>query len=210
MVKKMSYKLPKLLYSYDSLEPYIDKETMEIHYTKHHQTYVDNVNKILNNTHYSTYSENKLIKDLDKIDIKDKESLKNNLGGHVNHSLFWLNLKLGTKLKGSLKLAIEKQFFSFENFVRLFEEVALKHFGSGWVWLINDLGKLKIVSTINQNNPLMGKEINGFLGNPIICLDIWEHAYYLKYKNKRIEYIKSFWNIVNWEEAERRFLLKNS
>ncbi|WP_343153026.1 Fe-Mn family superoxide dismutase [Buchnera aphidicola] len=206
----MSYKLPKLLYSYDSLEPYIDKETMEIHYTKHHQTYVDNVNKILNNTHYSTYSENKLIKDLDKIDIKDKESLKNNLGGHVNHSLFWLNLKLGTKLKGSLKLAIEKQFFSFENFVRLFEEVALKHFGSGWVWLINDLGKLKIVSTINQNNPLMGKEINGFLGNPIICLDIWEHAYYLKYKNKRIEYIKSFWNIVNWEEAERRFLLKNS
>ncbi|CAL4320497.1 Fe-Mn family superoxide dismutase [Buchnera aphidicola] len=205
----MSYKLPKLLYSYDSLEPYIDKETMEIHHTRHHQTYIDNVNRILANTCYLTYSASELIKNLQTIDIEEKESLKNNLGGHINHSLFWLNLKLGTKLNGNLKLAIKKQFSSFENFVSLFEEAALKHFGSGWIWLINSLGKLKIVTTINQNNPLMGEKINGFFGNPIICLDIWEHAYYLKYKNRRIEYIKSYWNIVNWEEAERRFLLKN-
>lgn len=210
MVKEMSFKLPKLSFSYESLEPYIDRKTMEIHYTKHHQTYVDNTNKILNNTIYSNYSENKLVRELKKINIKDKQILINNLGGHINHSFFWKNLKLGTKLFGTLKSAIKKQFYSFESFVNIFEKVALEHFGSGWVWLIKESSQLKVVSTVNQNNPLMGKSINSFKeASPIICLDIWEHAYYLKYNNRKIDYIKSFWNIINWEEAERQFLLLN-
>lgn len=198
------YILPKLLYNYDALEPYIDKQTMEIHHAKHHQTYVDKLNKALEN-----YKGNSQLDSLFKMASKLDPTLKNNAGGHYNHSLFWQLLKsnptgVENNPEGKLAEAILKQFNSFDDFKKEFSEKSLKHFGSGWCWLIAKEEKIIITATVNQDNPLMDFSIEK--GKPILALDLWEHAYYLKYQNKRNEYISNWWKIINWQKAEQNFL----
>lgn len=198
----MSYSLPSLPYAYDALEPHFDKQTMEIHHTKHHQTYVNNANTVLEAyPELAKYSVEELIQDLDKVPADKRTFMRNNAGGHANHSFFWKNLKTGTTLGGDLKAAIERDFGSVEKFQEEFEKAAATRFGSGWAWLVLKDGKLAVVSTANQDSPLMGEAVAGASGFPIIGLDVWEHAYYLKYQNKRPDYIKAFWNVVNWDEA---------
>lgn len=202
----MTYVLPNLTYSYDEFEPYIDSETMYIHYTRHHQTYVNNVNNILQSINMPFLTIEKLIMNLDDVPLENKIVLRNNAGGHANHSFFWKGLKKNTVLTGNLKKMIEVQFGSFERFQKQFNHTAVNFFGSGWVWLVLKDDILSIIATSNQDNPLMKSSItNVSLGYPIIGLDVWEHAYYLKYKNKRIDYVKSFWKIINWNEAMHRF-----
>ncbi|MBH3071856.1 superoxide dismutase [Mn] [Serratia marcescens] len=205
----MSYSLPSLPYAYDALEPHFDKQTMEIHHTKHHQTYVNNANTVLEAyPELAKYSVEELIQDLDKVPADKRTFMRNNAGGHANHSFFWKNLKTGTTLGGDLKAAIERDFGSVEKFREEFEKAAATRFGSGWAWLVLKDGKLAVVSTANQDSPLMGEAVAGASGFPIIGLDVWEHAYYLKYQNKRPDYIKAFWNVVNWDEAAARFAAK--
>ncbi|BAH82896.1 Fe-Mn family superoxide dismutase [Candidatus Ishikawella capsulata] len=204
----MSYSLPSLSYPYDSLEPYLDTRTMEIHHTKHHQTYINNANMALKGTVFDNLTAYELITNLDKIHQDKKTFLRNNIGGHVNHSIFWKLLKKGTSLKNELQIAIKDNFGSIEEFKEKFELLASSHFGSGWIWLINKNDKLFLTSTNNQDNPLMGENIIGISGYPIFGLDVWEHAYYLKYQNRRLDYIKAFWNVINWDEANKRFLSK--
>jgi len=205
----MSYSLPSLPYAYDALEPHFDKQTMEIHHTKHHQTYVNNANTVLEAyPELAKYSVEELIQDLDKVPADKRTFMRNNAGGHANHSFFWKNLKTGTPLGGDLKAAIERDFGSVEKFQEEFEKAAATRFGSGWAWLVLKDGKLAVVSTANQDSPLMGEAVAGASGFPIIGLDVWEHAYYLKYQNKRPDYIKAFWNVVNWDEAAARFAAK--
>ncbi|OKB66144.1 superoxide dismutase [Serratia marcescens] len=205
----MSYSLPSLPYAYDALEPHFDKQTMEIHHTKHHQTYVNNANTVLEAyPELAKYSVEELIQDLDKVPADKRTFMRNNAGGHANHSFFWKNLKTGTTLGGDLKAAIERDFGSVEKFQEEFEKAAATRFGSGWAWLVLKDGKLAVVSTANQDSPLMGEAFAGAAGFPIIGLDVWEHAYYLKYQNKRPDYIKAFWNVVNWDEAAARFAAK--
>lgn len=202
----MSYTLPELSYSYDALEPHFDKETMEIHHSRHHQAYVNNANAALANLpEWADKSAEELIANLDKIPEASRTALRNNAGGHANHSLFWTVLKTGTTLGGTLKDAIIRDFGSVEAFQEQFEKAAATRFGSGWAWLVKQGDKLAVVSTANQDSPLMGVAVAGCEGTPIIGLDVWEHAYYLKYQNKRPDYIKAFWNVVNWDEAQRRF-----
>ncbi len=201
---KYPYSLPSLPYSYDSLEPYIDKTTMELHHTKHHQTYINNLNSALEkypNLHNLELEE--ILKDLNKIPEQIRITVRNNSGGHYNHSLFWEIMKPrgGVEPRGKLKEEIEKNFGSFEEFKKLFSETAIKHFGSGWAWLVvTEDKKLKVYSLPNQDSPLMN-------GNyPIMGLDVWEHAYYLKYQNRRAEYVENWWNIVNWDKIEENIL----
>ncbi|MEX3241615.1 superoxide dismutase [Mn] [Serratia quinivorans] len=205
----MSYSLPSLPYAYDALEPHFDKQTMEIHHTKHHQTYVNNANTVLEAyPELTKYSVEELIQDLDKVPADKRTFMRNNAGGHANHSLFWKGLKIGTTLGGDLKAAIERDFGSVEKFQEEFEKAAATRFGSGWAWLVLKGDKLAVVSTANQDSPLMGEAVAGASGFPIVGLDVWEHAYYLKYQNKRPDYIKAFWNVVNWDEAAARFAAK--
>ena len=205
----MSYSLPSLPYAYDALEPHFDKQTMEIHHTKHHQTYVNNANTVLEAyPELAKYSVEELIQDLDKVPADKRTFMRNNAGGHANHSFFWKNLKTGTTLGGDLKAAIERDFGSVEKFQEEFEKAAATRFGSGWAWLVLKGDKLAVVSTANQDSPLMGEAVAGASGFPIVGLDVWEHAYYLKYQNKRPDYIKAFWNVVNWDEAAARFAAK--
>ncbi|CDH05334.1 superoxide dismutase, manganese [Xenorhabdus bovienii str. oregonense] len=203
----MSYSLPALPYSYDALEPHFDKQTMEIHYTKHHQTYVTNTNTALGAfPELAKLHIDDLIQQLDKIPADKRTFIRNNAGGHSNHSLFWKGLKLGTVLSGALKVSIERDFGSVDSFKEKFEQAAATRFGSGWAWLVlKEDGKLAVVSTANQDSPLMGEEIAGASGYPIMGLDVWEHAYYLKYQNRRPDYIKAFWHVVNWDEATKRY-----
>jgi Fe-Mn family superoxide dismutase len=202
----MIYKLPKLKYEYDAFQPYFDELTMKIHYTKHHQTYVNNLNNILSNTDFVHYTEKKLLSKVHLLPKKYQTLVRNNLGGHVNHSFFWKNLKKNTVLKGKLKKAIEKKFMSIENFKQEFIRHAMNHFGSGWVWLIKSNNNLLITTTSNQDNPLMNYDCIINKGFPIIVLDLWEHAYYLKYQNNKLDYIKSYFNIINWDEASKQYL----
>lgn len=213
------FTLPPLPYAYDALEPFIDKQTMELHHTKHHQGYVDKLNKALSDAKVSDVSLEGVCKNISNYSV----TVRNNAGGHYNHSMFWKIMKpnsSGTlnEPSGELADAIKSAFDSFSGFQDKFSEKALATFGSGWAWLLlNKDGKLEIVSTPNQDNPLMGVPIaastshEGHVGiselksNPIIGLDVWEHAYYLKYQNKRADYINAWWNIVNWEEASLRF-----
>ena len=201
----MSYSLPSLPYAYDALEPHFDKQTMEIHHTKHHQTYVNNANAALEGTEFADLPVDELIAKLDQVPADKKTVLRNNAGGHSNHSFFWKGLKTGTTLGGELKAAIEKDFGSVDAFKAEFEKAAATRFGSGWAWLVKKGDKLAVVSTANQDSPLMGEAISGASGTPIVGLDVWEHAYYLKYQNKRPDYIKAFWEVVNWDEAAARF-----
>lgn len=202
----MAYTLPELGYAYDALEPHFDKATMEIHHSKHHQAYVNNANAALESLpEWADKSAEELIANLDKLPEDKRTALRNNAGGHANHSLFWTILKTGTTLQGSLKAAIERDFGSVEAFQEQFEKAAATRFGSGWAWLVLDAGTLKVVSTANQDSPLMGTAVAGCQGFPIIGLDVWEHAYYLNYQNRRPDYIKAFWNVVNWDEAQKRF-----
>jgi Fe-Mn family superoxide dismutase len=204
------FTLPALPYSYDALEPFIDKQTMEIHHTRHHQAYVDKLNKALADAKLSGLPLEEICKNASKYPV----AVRNNGGGHYNHSMFWKGMKpnAGSILSpstanepvGKIADAIKSTFDSFANFKTKFSEKAMGTFGSGWAWLvINKDGKLEIGSTPNQDNPLM--DLSEFKGNPIIGLDVWEHAYYLKYQNKRVDYVNSWWNIVNWEEASKRF-----
>ncbi|HHN8482666.1 TPA: superoxide dismutase [Mn] [Morganella morganii] len=201
----MSYVLPALPYAYDALEPHFDKMTMEIHHTKHHQTYVNNTNTALEAfPEMANLDIDDLIAQLDKFPADKRTFIRNNAGGHSNHSMFWKGLKTGTTLQGDLKAAIERDFGSVEAFQAEFEKAAATRFGSGWAWLVLKDGKLAVVSTANQDNPLMGEAISGTSGYPIIGLDVWEHAYYLKFQNRRPDYIKAFWSVVNWDEAAAR------
>lgn len=202
----MAYTLPELGYAYDALEPHFDAMTMEIHHSKHHQAYVNNANAVLANLpEWEKLSAEELIARLVELPENVRTPLRNNAGGHANHSLFWQILKTGTTLQGKLKAAIERDFGSVEAFQAEFEKAAATRFGSGWAWLVYEDGKLKVVSTANQDSPLMGQAVSGASGYPIIGLDVWEHAYYLKFQNRRPDYIKAFWQVVNWDEAARRF-----
>ena len=202
----MSYVLPALPYAYDALEPHFDKMTMEIHHTKHHQTYVNNTNTALEAfPEMANLDIDDLIAQLDKFPADKRTFIRNNAGGHSNHSMFWKGLKTGTTLQGDLKAAIERDFGSVEAFQAEFEKAAATRFGSSWAWLVLKDGKLAVVSTANQDSPLMGEAISGTSGYPVIGLDVWEHAYYLKFQNRRPDYIKAFWSVVNWDEAAARF-----
>ncbi len=195
------FELPKLPYAYDALEPYIDKMTMEIHYTKHHNGYVTN----LNNAVAGTSLENKTIEDILKEVSKQPAAVRNNGGGVYNHSLFWTIMKKngGGKPSGTLGDAINAAFGNFDEFKGKFVNAAATRFGSGWAWLIVQNGKLVVTSTPNQDNPLM--DVADQKGTPILGLDVWEHAYYLKYQNRRPEYIENWWNVINWDEVASRF-----
>lgn len=198
----MTYTLPQLPYAYDALEPYIDKETMNIHHTKHHNTYVTNLNKALEgHDDLAAKSVEDLIADLDAVPEDIRTAVRNNGGGHANHSLFWklLSPNGGGEPKGALADAINSKFGSFEKFKEQFSAAAAGRFGSGWAWLVVNNGELEITSTQNQDSPLSeGKK-------PILGLDVWEHAYYLKYQNRRPEYIAAFWNVVNWDEVAKLY-----
>lgn len=198
----MTYTLPQLPYAYDALEPYIDKETMNIHHTKHHNTYLTNLNKALEgHDDLASKSVEDLISDLNAVPEEIRTAVRNNGGGHANHSLFWtlLSPNGGGEPKGALLDAINSKFGSFENFKEQFAAAAAGRFGSGWAWLVVHNGELEIMSTPNQDNPLSeGKK-------PVLGLDVWEHAYYLKYQNRRPEYISAFWNVVNWDEVEKLY-----
>jgi superoxide dismutase, Fe-Mn family len=197
----MAYTLPKLAYAYDALEPYIDAQTMQIHHTKHHQAYIDKVNAAIAGTEYEDIPINELIAKLDSLPDDIKTAVRNNGGGHCNHTLFWEILgPNGAEPSGKLLEAINKAFGSVDAFKKQFTDAALTQFGSGWAWLCKDNeGKLSIQKTSNQDSPL-SKGLT-----PILCIDIWEHAYYLKYQNKRPEYVDAFWNVVNWKGVEEKF-----
>lgn len=203
----MAFTLPQLDYAYDALEPFLDKQTMEIHHGKHHQTYVNNANLAVEalSEEWQTLNAEELISRVAELPADKQMAVRNNVGGHANHSFFWKTLKKGTTLSGSLKEAIERDFGSVDEFKAAFEKAAATRFGSGWAWLVKDEGRLKVVSTPNQDSPLMGQSIAGVCGTPIIVIDVWEHAYYLKFQNRRPDYIKEFWNVVNWEVAQARF-----
>lgn len=192
--------LPKLNFAYNALEPYIDAQTMEIHYTKHHQAYINNLNKALESMPKVPKSAEEICKHISKYPL----SVRNNGGGHYNHSFFW-NILSDKKNQSPLpktQKIIQENFNTLNLFKEEFAKVALSRFGSGWAWLILDeKKKLKIISTPNQDNPLMN--LLRAKGTPILALDLWEHAYYLKYQNKRVEYINAFFNIINWEEVEK-------
>lgn len=202
----MAFTLPELDYAYDALEPFMDKETVEIHHAKHHQTYVNNANAALEGLpEFQNLSAEEVISRLTEVPADKQTAVRNNVGGHANHAFFWKSLKLNTTLSGSLKAAIERDFGSVADFQAAFEKAATARFGSGWAWLVVENGKLSVVSTANQDSPLMGKEIAGCSGTPLLVIDVWEHAYYLKYQNRRPEFAKAFWSMVNWDEVQRRF-----
>jgi len=195
------FELPSLPYSYDALEPYIDKMTMEIHYSKHHQGYVNNLNAAVEGTDMAGKSLEELLKNVSKHPV----AVRNNGGGHYNHSLFWTIMKKGGggQPSGALADSINSTFGSFDSFKEQMSKAGATRFGSGFAWLVVQNGKLAIGSTPNQDNPLM--DLSDFKGTPILGLDVWEHAYYLKYQNKRPDYISNWWNVVNWDEVAKRF-----
>ncbi|MFO1501970.1 MAG: superoxide dismutase [Verrucomicrobiota bacterium] len=204
----MAYELPPLPYSKDALEPSIDATTMEIHHDKHHAAYVTNLNKaIAGKADLEKKSPEELISNLEAVPADIRGAVRNNGGGHVNHSMFWklIGPKAGGAPTGALAQAINATFTSFDAFKEKFEAAGMGRFGSGWAWLVANGGKLEIVSTANQDNPIMGKAIAGCEGRPILGVDVWEHAYYLKYQNRRAEYLKAWWNVVNWAEVGKHY-----
>lgn len=198
----MTYTLPDLPYAFDALEPYIDEETMHLHHDKHHNTYVTNLNAAIEKyPELGEKSIEELLSDMDAIPSDIQTAVRNNGGGHANHSFFWKIMapNAGGEPTGAIKDAINETFGDFATFKEEFKKAAAGRFGSGWAWLVLEDGKLAITSTANQDSPLMeGKK-------PVLGLDVWEHAYYLKYKNVRPDYIKAFWNVVNWDEVNKHF-----
>jgi superoxide dismutase, Fe-Mn family len=203
----MPFELPPLPYPSDSLEPHIDKATMEVHHGGHHKAYVDNLNKAVAGTPLEGKSLEALIGDLASVPDNIRGPVRNNGGGHWNHSFFW-KLLSGSGAKtpsGKLGDAINSTFGSFDAFKEKFEAAGLGRFGSGWVWLVSNNGKVEIVTAPNQDNPLMGKGISGVEGKPLMGVDVWEHAYYLKYQNKRAAYLKAIWNVIDWNAVAKNF-----
>jgi Fe-Mn family superoxide dismutase len=200
----MAFELPKLSYAYTALEPHIDARTMEIHHTKHHQAYVTNLNNAIAGTDAEKLSIEEICKNISKYPV----AVRNNGGGHYNHSFFWTLMAPNAdgQPAGELAAAIDTAFGSFDEFKKQFAAAATTRFGSGWGWLIVKDGKLAITSTPNQDNPLM--DVAETKGTPVLGLDVWEHAYYLNYQNRRPDYITAFWNVVNWEEVSK--LYKNA
>ena len=199
----MAFELPKLNYSYDSLEPHIDSKTMEIHHGKHHAGYTNNLNNAIRGSELENHSIEEILKNLNM----NNSALRNNAGGYYNHNLFWniLSPNGGGEPNGKISESINQNFESFENFKDKFSKAAATRFGSGWAWLcVHENGKLEICSTANQDNPLM-PEI-GCGGFPILAIDVWEHAYYLNYQNRRPDYINAFFNVINWEKVNEKYL----
>ncbi|MCP4189486.1 MAG: superoxide dismutase [Planctomycetaceae bacterium] len=197
----MAYSLPELPYGYDALEPHIDARTMEIHHSKHHQAYINKVNDAIAGTDLESKSVEDLISGLSSVPENIRNAVRNNGGGHANHSLFWtiLSASGGGTPSGDLAAAIEADLGGFEKFKEAFSGAAATRFGSGWAWLSMDGGKLLVESTPNQDSPLMDGRM------PLLGLDVWEHAYYLKYQNRRPDYVAAFFNVVNWEEVAKRY-----
>jgi Fe-Mn family superoxide dismutase len=196
----MAYTLPKIEYAYDALEPFIDARTMEIHHTKHHQTYVDKLNAaVKGNAALEKLSAEQLVRDLNQVPENIRTAVRNHGGGHVNHSFFWPTLKKGVKAGGPVIDAIAKKFGSFDKFKEEFSNAAALLFGSGWAWLAVSKGDLAITTTPNQDSPIsQGK-------TPILGIDVWEHAYYLSYQNRRPDYIAAFFNVINWDKVNEHF-----
>lgn len=198
----MAHTLPDLPYAYDALEPSIDAMTMEIHHSRHHQTYINNLNAALEGTGLEDVAVDELVANLDRVPADKRQAVINNGGGHSNHSFFWtvMSPNGGGQPKGKVAEAIDSELGGFEAFKEAFTKAALTRFGSGWAWLSVDAnGKLVVENSLNQDSPLM----NG--NTPVLGLDVWEHAYYLKYQNKRPDYIAAFFNVVDWDEVERRY-----
>ncbi len=197
----MAFTLPELPYAYNALEPHIDEQTMRIHHDKHHGGYVSKLNAAVEGTEYADWPLETLIKELNRLPENLKTPVRNNGGGHINHSIFWPTMSPsgGGKPDGDLAKAIDSTFGGFDEFKEQFSQAAAGRFGSGWAWLVVSGGKLEITSTPNQDNPLTeGK-------TPVLGLDVWEHAYYLKYQNRRAEYIAAFFNVINWEQVAQNF-----
>jgi Fe-Mn family superoxide dismutase len=202
----MPYTLPALPYSFDALEPHIDARTMEVHHTKHHQTYVNNLNAAVKDTEYQDVPVESLVAQIDSLPEPLKLPVRNNGGGHANHSLFWIVMSPqgGGEPGGELARAIDADLGGFAAFKEAFTKAALTRFGSGWAWLcVDKQGRLVVEHTGNQDSPLMAGLMSG--NQPILGLDVWEHAYYLKYENRRPEYIAAFYNVINWPEVARRY-----
>jgi len=197
----MKYELPKLSFAYDALEPFIDAKTMEMHYTKHHQTYVDKLNEALaKHLELNNKKIEELLTDINSVPEDIRAVVRNHGGGHLNHSLFWELLKKDVKCEGKAVDAIIKGFGSFDKFKEQFGNTALSRFGSGWAWLVFNKGKLEIYSTANQDSPFMEEKI------PLLGLDVWEHSYYIKYNWNRKAYVEAFWNIINWKKVNELYL----
>ncbi|MEK6853003.1 MAG: superoxide dismutase [Nanoarchaeota archaeon] len=194
------HKLPKLPYTYSALEPYIDARTMEIHYNKHHQTYVDKLNAALLGTNLVGKPVEQLLRNINSVPEKIRNAVRNHGGGHANHSFWWPMLKKESNPKGEVLKAINKKFSSLEKFKEEFSNAAINLFGSGWAWLVIDKGNFEILQTSNQDSPLMQGKI------PVLGIDVWEHAYYLKYQNRRAEYMAAFFNVINWDQVNENFL----
>lgn len=197
----MTAKLPELKYAYDALEPHIDKETMEIHHTKHHQAYIDKYNAAVEGKDLADKDIYEVIKNLNEVPEDIRTTVRNNGGGYLNHNIFWeiLGPDKGGEPTGELAEKINEAFGSFEDFKKKFEEAGAGQFGSGWAWLVKDGDKVDIVKTANQDNPITDGKY------PIMGVDVWEHAYYLKYQNKRPDYLKNIWNVIDWDAAAKRY-----
>ena len=197
----MPFELPALPYAHDALEPHIDAQTMQIHHGKHHQAYVDNANKALEGTEWANASAEDVVKSLGKLPEATRTAARNNAGGHANHALFWtiLSPQGGGAPTGALAAAIDSAFGGLDQLKAAVNDAGIKRFGSGWSWLVVDGGTLAVVSTPNQDSPLTDGK------TPILGVDVWEHAYYLRYQNRRADYLNAFWNVVNWGEVARRF-----
>ncbi len=197
----MPYSVPPLPYSYDALEPHIDKETMEFHHDKHHQAYVDKANAALEGTEWADRDVEDVLKNLDSLPADKKTAVKNNGGGHYNHTLFWESMgpNGGGSPQGELASVIGSAFGSFDDFKAKLKETGVNQFGSGWSWLVHDGSGLAVVGSANQDNPVSGGQ------TPLLGVDVWEHAYYLKYQNRRPDYIDAWWNVVLWEKVAERF-----
>ncbi len=197
----MAFELPQLTYAYDALEPHIDAKTMEIHHSKHHNTYVTNLNAAVEGTEFAEKDIHDLIANMDALPVDKQTAVRNNGGGHANHTLFWEVIAPGGSKTpvGEVAKAIDAKFGSFDAFKEEFAKAATTRFGSGWAWLIVDGDSVAVTSTPNQDSPVMeGK-------TPVLGLDVWEHAYYLNYQNRRPDYIGAFWNVVNWDVVEAKF-----
>jgi Fe-Mn family superoxide dismutase len=197
----MSFELPPLPYDYTALEPHIDEQTMRLHHDKHHQAYVDNANKALAGTEWEDSSVESALAELDAMPEEIRTTVRNNAGGHANHTLFWeiMSPDGGGEPEGDLKAAIDDTFGSVDELKALVNDGGVKRFGSGWTWLVHDGTGLAVYSTPNQDSPIMQSD------EPLLGIDVWEHAYYLNYQNRRPEYLETWWNCVNWADVARRF-----